>query len=48
MHDTLTRAERLRVELESRLTKQQAEAAQARVKAKNFETVVDEVLKQVD
>jgi len=48
MHDTLTRAERLRVELESRLTKQQAEAAQARVKAKNFETVVDEILKQVD
>ena len=47
-HDTRNRAERLERELEAQLTQQQIEAAQARAQAKSFETVVHEVLEQVE
>lgn len=47
-HDTLTRAERLQAELQTRLTKQQLEALQPRVKARTFDAIVDEVLNQAD
>ncbi len=46
--ETKDRAARLRAELEAQLTKQQVEAAQARVQTKTFEAVVDEVLRQSD
>jgi predicted ATPase/transcriptional regulator with XRE-family HTH domain len=45
--ETKDRAAHLRAELESQLTGQQIEAAQARAQAKTFEATVDEVLKQV-
>lgn len=47
-HDTLTRAERLQAELQTRLKKQQLEALQPRVKARTFDAIVDEVLNQAD
>ncbi len=47
VQDTKNRAAPLRAELEAQLTRQQVEAAQARVQAKTFEAAVDEVLKQV-
>jgi len=45
---TRNRATNLSLELEAQLAKQQVEAAQVRVRAKTFEAVVDEVLKQDD
>ncbi len=48
LQETKDRADHLSAELESRLTGQQVEAAQARAQAKTLEAAVDEVLKQVD
>jgi hypothetical protein len=44
--DTLTRAERLQAELETRLTRQQLEGLRAQAQAKTLEAIVDEVLMQ--
>jgi hypothetical protein len=48
LQETKDRADHLRAELESQLTRQQVEAAQARAQARTFEAVVDEVLKQAE
>lgn len=45
-HDTKSHAAHLRAELEAHLASQQVESAQARARAKTFETSVKEVLKQ--
>jgi hypothetical protein len=42
------RAEQLRNELETQLTKQQVEAAWVQAQAQPFETVLNEVLKQTE
>jgi predicted ATPase/transcriptional regulator with XRE-family HTH domain len=47
-HGAKTRSERLRAELETRLTPQQREDVQTRVQAKTFEAAMDEILKQAD
>ncbi len=47
VQETRERAAHLRIEMEAQLTSQQVEATRARVQAKTFEAVVDEVLKQV-
>ena len=43
-NDAMTRAERLRAELEMRLTPQQREAVQTRVRMQSFDQVVDQIL----
>lgn len=43
-HDAKTRAERLRAELETRLTPQQREAAQTRVRMRSFDQVISQIL----
>jgi hypothetical protein len=48
LHESKYRARDLRADLEAQLTRQQAEAAQVRARAKSFEAVVDEVLKQTE
>ena len=48
LQETRDRAARLRAELESQLTRQQVEAAQARAQGRPFEVVVDEILKQAE
>ncbi len=45
-HDAKSRAERLRAELEARLTPQQIQAAQAQAQKQSFDQVVDRVLGQ--
>lgn len=44
--ETRRRAEQLQHEVEAHLTRLQIEAAQARIQAKSFETLVEEILKQ--
>jgi len=46
-HDAKSRAERLRAELESRLTLQQIQAAQAQAREQSFDQVVSQVLGQL-
>jgi predicted ATPase/transcriptional regulator with XRE-family HTH domain len=48
LQETKNRAAPLRTELETQLTRQQAEAAQARAQARTFEAAVAEVLKQTE
>jgi len=43
-HDAKSRAERLRAELEARLTPQQIQAAQAQAQKQSFDQMVDQVL----
>jgi hypothetical protein len=48
IQETKNRAEYLRAELEMQLTGHQVEVVQARARAKDLESVVDEILKSFD